>query len=707
MLSPHTIPQMTKSTKRKRESKELVLKITVSENAGFCPGVRRADEAIKRLILERGENELIFTLGNLIHNGIYNEDLRRKGVLSVTLSELSEVLEKNRESMVTLVVRTHGITKEYSEILRSYADNYKNLRVLDMTCPYVKKIHKIAEENTSDNTYFVLFGSKMHPESQGIISYANGEKIIISSLEELSGLDFGSKIPILCAQTTQNLLEFQKIKKFLEKLYTNAIFFDTICSVTENRQIEAIKLAKKSDAMIVIGGRESSNTEKLYKLCKNECPKTLWIESAEELVTDFPDSAKSAGITAGASTPDGIILEVVKAMENFSQMLEGSLKTLHTGETVTGTVFTIGEGEIKLDLGAKFTGVLTKEQITDDPTAKLSDMFKIGDEVEVFVIRVEDGKGLATVSKKRVDADNSWVVLKEAFDNGEILTGKVVSLVKGGVLLATEGNTVFVPASQSGVARGGDLSVLVGTEQRVKLLEFDVNKKRALGSIKVILDAEKREKEDAAWASLEVGQHYKGVVKNLTNYGAFVDIGGVDGMVHNSELSWKRIKHPSQVVSVGQEIDVYIKELDTEKRRISLGYKTEDMDSWSKFTKKYKVGDIVSAKIVSLMPFGAFAEVYEDVDGLIHISRISTERINSPADVLKVGDVVDVKITEIDNENRKLALSIRAIIEAAEKAAAAEVRAAEKAAREAEEAAEAERLAQERADMAPYIVGSI
>ena len=399
---------------------------------------------------------------------------------------------------------------------------------------------------------------------------------------------------------------------------------------------------------------------------------------------------------------------------DFSEMLEDSLKTLHTGETVTGTVFTIGANEIKLDLGAKFTGVLTKEQITDDPDAKLSEMFKVGDEVEVFVIRVEDGKGIATVSKKRVDADNSWVALKEAFENGEVIEGKVVSAIKGGVLLSYMGNTVFIPASQTGIAKGDDLAVLVGTTQKIKLLEYDVAKKRALGSIKVILNEEKKAREEAIWASLEVGKHYMGTVKNLASYGAFVDIGGVDGMVHNTELSYKRIKHPSQVVSVGQEIDVYIKELDVEKKRISLGYKTQEMDTWYQFTQKFNVGDIVPAKIVSIMPFGAFAEVYEDVDGLIHISRISTQRINSPAEVLSVGQVVDVKIVEIDDENRKLALSIRAITEAAERAAAAEAAAAAKAeadARRAEEAAERaaeeERLAQERADMAPYIVGSI
>ena len=394
-------------------------------------------------------------------------------------------------------------------------------------------------------------------------------------------------------------------------------------------------------------------------------------------------------------------------MENFTELLEGSIKSLHTGDTVVGTVFTIDKTEIKLDLGAKFTGVLSKDQITDDPNAVLTEMFKIGDEIEVFVIRVEDGKGIATVSKKRVDRDNSWVILKSAFDNGDVLEGKVVSVVKGGVILSTSGNTVFVPASQTGVAKGGDLSALVGTTQKVKLLEFDTEKKKALGSIKVLLAEEKKAREEAAWAELEVGKHFMGTVKNLTPYGAFVDIGGVDGMVHNTELSWKRIKHPSQVVSVGQQIDVFIKELDVEKKRISLGYKTQEMDSWFQFTQKFNVGDIVPAKIVSIMPFGAFAEVYEDVDGLIHISRISSQRINNPADVLEVGQVVDVKITEIDDENRKLALSIRAITEAAEKAAKEEALAAEKAQAEAEAAAEEARLAEERADMAPYIVGSI
>ena len=686
------------------------MKVTLSEHAGFCPGVRRADVSVNRLLSER-KNTKIYTLGNLIHNRIYNEELERRGVKSIKLSDVTSLISENTESDIYIVIRTHGITKEDDEFLLKLQASHNNLHVIDMTCPYVKKIHRIAEENTDDSTVFLLFCDPNHPEAVGIISYAHGEKYTFSSPEELKLIKIGNKTPIICSQTTQNLKEFKNIKKFFQKLYTNSIFFDTICSVTENRQNEAASIAKKSDAMIVIGGRNSSNTAKLYDLCSAECPRTLWIESVAELTnTDFPDNAKSVGITAGASTPDGIIMEVLKEMEktiDFNSMLEDSLKTLHTGETVTGTVVTIGKNEIKLDLGTKVTGVLAKEQITDDPTADLSAMFKVGDEIDVFVIQVKDSEGIARLSKKRVDADNSWVVLKEAYDNGEILEGKVTSVIKGGVIVTVAANTVFVPASQTGVAKGGDLSTLLGTVQRVKLLEFDEAKKRALGSIKVILVAEKKAAEEALWATLEVGKHYMGKVKNLASYGAFVDIGGVDGMVHNTELSYKRIKHPSQVVSVGQEIDVFIKELDVEKKRISLGYKTQEMDTWFQFTQKYQVGDIVPAKIVSLMPFGAFAEVYEDVDGLIHISRISTQRINSPADVLTVGQVVDVKIVEIDDENRKLSLSIRAITEEAEKAERAAREAEERAAREAEEAAEAERLAQERADMAPYIVGSI
>ena len=692
------------------------MSIKVAENAGFCPGVRRADNEIRRLLRERADNEQLYTLGELIHNRLYTEELTSLGVRCVTLAELVEQVTRFPEIHHTVVLRTHGVTKEVYLALDELAAAHGNLRYVDMTCPSVLKVHDIAKAHTNDDTVFFLFSDPNHPEAVGTLSFARGQTYAFSAYEEIQTVDIGDKTAIFCAQTTQNLVEFKKIKKFFENLYTNAKFFDTICNVTEKRQTEAAQLARSCDEMLVIGGKSSSNTWKLYDVCRHLCKATYLIESAKDLPQAVGRNGIT-GITAGASTPDDIITEVIKAMEtneNFGSMLEESLTTLHTGETVTGTVYAVNASEIYLDLGAKFTGVITKEQITDDNTASLPAMFKVGDEVTAFVIRVEDGKGVATLSKKRVDADRSWLVFKTAKENGDVLEGTVTAVVKGGVTMNVSGNRVFVPASQTGIAKDGDLSVLAGTTQKIKIIEFDESKRKAIGSIKIVLNEEKRAREDAIWATLAVDQHFRGTVKNLTPYGAFVDIGGIDGMIHNSELSWKRIKHPSQVVSVGQEVEVFIKELDPEKRRISLGYKTQEMDTWYQFTQKFSVGDVVPAKIVSIMPFGAFAEVYEDVDGLIHISRISTQRINSPSEVLSVGQVVDVKIVEIDDENRRLALSIRALTEEAERAAAeaeraaaAEARAAERAARDAEREAERKRLEEERADMAPYIVGSI
>ena len=441
------------------------MSITLSEYSGFCPGVRRADEEIRRSLKSTAHGERIYTLGSLIHNRVYMDQLSEMGVDSVSFEEIEDIVAARHPKRTTVFIRTHGIVREKEMALRSLCERFPSLVIKDMTCPYVKRIHKIAEENTGEDTFFLLYCTPAHAEAVGIMSYAKGDKLAFSSYEELKDLDLKGKTPILCAQTTQNLLEFEKIKKNFKKLYTNAVFFDTICSVTEKRQTEATELAANRDAMIVVGGRESSNTQKLYTLCRERCPVTLHVETADELSLHDFTGLQNIGITAGASTPDVIIMEVVKTMEeklnDFGQMLEGSLKTLHTGDTVTGTVFTINENEIKLDFGTKVTGVLVKEQITDDPSVKLSEMFKIGDEVDVFVIRVDDKMGLATVSKKRVDADNSWVLLKAAYENGDVLEGKVVSVVKGGVILSTGANTVFVPASQTGIAKGGDLSVLV------------------------------------------------------------------------------------------------------------------------------------------------------------------------------------------------------------------------------------------------------
>ncbi len=681
------------------------MSVRLADHAGFCFGVRRATERVEEL-LSRPEGGRVAILGHLIHNRLYNEFLEARGASHIVIEDVAAIAaESDGGEDVTVVIRTHGVPREEEEYLLALAAAHPYFHVADMTCPYVAKIHKIADENTGDDTVFFLLGTENHPEVQGILSHVRGEKHLFSTADELSEIlsatDLYGKTPVFAAQTTQNLSEWEKSQKNLEKLCTNAKKFATICSVTQKRQTEAIAFAAASDRAIVIGGRDSSNTGKLYELCSAACADTVWIESAKDLPPRFfADRDKLTFITAGASTPDDIIKEVFETMNqeiSFEQMLEESLKTLHTGETVRGIVTAITQNEIYLDLGAKVTGVITHDQITDDSNVKLAEMFHIGDEVDAFVMRVSDRDGMAMLSKKRIDADKNWAGVVAAKENGDILEGKVIKAIKGGVIISYNGCQIFVPASHTGIAKDGDLAVLVGTEQRFKVIEIDDRRKNsAKGSIRIVLNAERKAREAELWATLEVGQRFTGKVKNMTTYGAFVDLGGIDGMVHNTELSWKRIKHPSDVVSVGQEIEVYIKELDVEAKRISLGYKTEEMDPWYQFRKAYGEGDEVDAKIVSMMPFGAFAEVFAGVDGLIHISQISLDKIAKPEDVLTVGEAVRVKITEIDDEKRKLSLSIKALLLADKEAEDAAAQAA----------ADAEQAAID-AEMAPYIVKSI
>ena len=667
--------------------------IIIGKDSGFCFGVRRASDMIEQCIADREGDERIYTLGKLIHNDIFNGRLAARGVTSVSEEDIEKVAASSvNGGRVTLVLRAHGVTAECEDRLRGLTEKYPDFRYVDCTCPFVKKIHRIVEENSGDDKMLVLLGHKGHPETEGILSRFSGEKYIFASEEEIregaeKGIlrNCGQKMVICAAQTTQKSTEWKKSKKFLKYLCTNPIFFDTICNVTESRQSEAAILSRECDSMIVIGGRESANTAKLYQICKENCENTVWIEGPEEL-SARPTSRKT-GIVAGASTPPDIIEEVYKTMsatkENFAQMLEDQpLKTLNTGDVVTGTVEYVSDTELQLDLGAGVTGLIKAEQITDDSSVKLKELYKQGDTIEAFVIRVSDVEGYAELSKKRADADKNRSRILDAKNTGEMLSGKVVEAVKGGVVVSVDSVRVFVPASQTGVPKDGDLASIVGTT--VKLYIIDVkDEKRAVGSIKQVLREERRAAEDAFWQSLEEGKQFTGKIKSMTSYGAFVDLGGVDGMVHVSELSWKHIKSPAEVVAVGDEITVFVKSFDAEKKRISLGHKTEETNPWTIFTAKYNEGDVAPVKIVSLTTFGAFAEIVDGVDGLIHISQIADKRIAHPSNVLEVGQVVDAKITAIDGENKKVSLSIRALLEpeAAEEAV-------EEAAEVAEEAAE-------------------
>jgi len=656
--------------------------ITVAENAGFCFGVKRATDRLEEALKDARDGERIFTLGHLIHNETYNESLRRRGVEAIEAIELEHIAkEANDEHPATVLVRAHGCPRETVALLEQYSNQNSNFKWLDCTCPYVKKIHKIAQEHSNNEHYFILIGAKDHPEVIGIMSCFDGEKYVFSSPEEMesalsqrAGDNLHKKTPVLVAQTTQNLVNWQQSQKKLKNLCTNAIIFDTICSVTETRQTEAAALARTCDFMVVIGGRESSNTAKLYEICRKNCDKTVWIASASELDTKLLSGSINVGIVAGASTPSDEIEEVYKTMsemkENFEKMLEETeVSTLNTGDVVIGTVTHVSDAELQLDVGVGVTGYIKADQITNDSDKKLTELFKNGDKVEAFVIRVSDIEGVAELSKKRVDADKNWKVIEEACENKTVLEGKVAEAVKGGVVIYSNANRVFVPASQTGVPKDGDLSTLVGTEVQFKIIEVK-SPKKAVGSIRLVQRENRRAQEAEFWANIEVGKTYTGAIKSMTSYGAFVDLGGVDGMVHVTELSWKHIKSPAEVVAVGDVITVFVKSFDAEKKRISLGYKTEESNPWNIFKSQYAVGDIASVKIVSMMPFGAFAEIVDGVDGLIHISQIAMQRIAKPADLLEIGQVVDARIIDIDDEKQKVSLSIRSLLE--EAAAAAE-----------------------------------
>ncbi len=674
--------------------------IEIAKSAGFCFGVRRATSTVEDLIGQGRGNE-IYILGKLIHNEQYNSFLAKNGAVSISSAELDALYEEAKNGKkITIVIRTHGIEKQIASKLNSYADH---LSVCDLTCPYVKKIHQIVDQN-SENATTLVIGKAEHPEVRSIVSYARKEALVFENanllenhLKQITNDEKTTNLPIIMvAQTTQKLTEWEKCQKIIKKYCTNAKIFDTICSVTEIRQTEASELSARCDVMLVVGGRESSNTAKLTQVCLANCERTYQIETASELEFVNIGHENNIGITAGASTPDCIIQEVKKKMseimenENFAQMLDEEMakkQKIYVGATVKGIVMAIDKNEIRLDLGDKLTGIITRDQITDSNDVDLNELFKIGDEVEATVLEKSDYEGTAILSKKKVDTVKNWSRIVELANSGEVVTAKVTEITKGGVVADVYGVKVFIPASMSGVAKGESLDALKGTEQEIKIVEIKEDKKRAIGSIKAVLREKKKAEVEAFWDSLEVGMEFEGPVKSIVSYGAFVDLGVVDGLVHITELSWKRIKNPSEVVSVGQIIKVFVKSFDKENKRISLGYKTDDQNPWNIFKSQYSVGSVASVKIVGITSFGAFAEIVAGVDGLIHISQIADQKIDAVSNVLKVGDVVDAQIMEIDDEKQKVSLSIRALLPKEEEAeeAVAETEAVEEATEEAPE----------------------
>ena len=647
------------------------MSIRVAESAGFCFGVNRAVEMVEQAA---NSGKQVVTLGPIIHNRHAVAHFEKMGVGVI------DKPEDAREGQ-TVIIRSHGVTKAVFDALKE-----QKVEVVDATCPFVKRIHGIVEKADAEGRLPIIIGTPTHPEVEGIAGWCKNCKIFATPEELLQWAKSDERyrdLPIcMVCQTTSTESLWKICVKNAKKEFTNVKIFDTICKATESRQNEAAQLSGACDAMVVVGDAKSSNTGRLAMICREHCPKVFLVDNAEELQKEDFAGASMVGITAGASTPAWIIKEVNKTMseilnveatqeENFAELLEQSIKTLNTGDKVIGVVTGIGTTEVQIDLGTKHAGYIPYDEVSADPSVKPEDILKVGDEIEVFVVRVNDQEGTCQLSKKKLDGMKIWDDMATYCEEKTPVEAVITEENKGGLVATFKGIRVFIPASQSGVAKGGDMAAEVGKTVQMRITEVNRARRRVIGSIRAVSSEARKAAQEKLWSEIQEGAKFHGTVKSLTAYGAFVDIGGVDGMVHVSELSWNRIKNPAEVVSVGDEIDVYVISFDAEKRKISLGYKTAEMNPWNQFMTGYNVGDVVDVKIVKLMTFGAFAEILPGVDGLIHISQISNRRIGKPEDVLTEGQTVQAQITDVDAENKRISLSIRALMaeEAAEEVA--------------------------------------
>ena len=642
------------------------MKVTLAKTAGFCFGVDRAVSLVEEAV---AAGKRVSTLGPIIHNRHVMDHFAAEGV-----RELSEPEEA--AAGTTVVIRSHGVSRDVYERL-----SRRGVEIVDATCPFVKRIHKLVIRAEAQGRIPVIIGTPTHPEVQAIAGWCahphvfEGPEALENWLREDPSR---AHLPLtLVSQTTSTQNLWESCKKIIKKQCTNSEIFDTICEATENRQKEAGELARCCDAMVIVGDPMSSNTKRLAMICRQFCEDVWLVEDAGGLDVSHFSCIGSVGITAGASTPAWIIKEVNNIMseeikvetaqeENFAELLEQSIKTLNNGDKVTGIVTAIGATEIQVDLGTKHAGYIPVDDFSSDPSVKPEDVLKVGDEIEVLVVHVNDSEGTARLSKKRLEAGKAWEEIEAAAESKAVVEGLITEENKGGIVANVKGIRVFIPASQTGVPKGGDLSALVKTTVQMKITEVNRARRRVVGSIRAVTNELRKAAQEKIWAEIEVGKKYHGVVKSLTSYGAFVDIGGVDGMVHVSELSWNRIKNPAEVVKVGDEIEVFVISYDPEKKKISLGYKTPETNPWNIFMTQFHVGDVAKVKIVKLMTFGAFAEIIPGVDGLIHISQIADRRIGKPEDVLSEGMEVDAKIIDIDAENKRISLSIRALLTASD-----------------------------------------
>lgn len=625
------------------------IEIYLADNAGFCGGVKRAvDLAFKNA------NKGVYSLGDLVHNERVVSELEKLGV--ETIDDITAI--KNSK----VIIRSHGVHKSVIDKLKE-----NNNEIIDCVCPNVTKIYGIVKKEFENGKNIVIIGNKNHPEVIGINSHCEDSAVIINSEEDLKNLPKGKLVVV--AQTTSNIKKYKKLINLIKNNEKDEVLvYNTICSATRNRQRSTEELSKEMDAMIVLGGKKSSNTKKLAEVAGLYCENVYLIQSIQDIEYNYLKKFKKIGITAGASTPDTVIKEAVSSMENFDnnemmEAIEQSFKRVRRGEVVEGEVLFVTDDEVMVNIGYRADGIISKEELSNDDSVKTTDLFQPGDAIQVYVMKMDDGEGNVVLSYRRVENMKVLDEIEEMFNNKTRVDVKVKAVVKGGLTADLNGVNAFIPASHVSIRFQRDLSKYVGQELTCEIIDFDKSKRKIVLSRKNVELEEEETKRAAVYENLHEGDIIEGTVQRLTNFGAFVDVGGVDGLIHISELSWNRVKHPSDVVQPGQQVKVLVLNVDETKNRIALGLKQTTEKPWDVFVNTVKVGDVVDGEVVNLLDFGAFVRLGSGVDGLLHVSQIAKEHIEKPADKLSIGDKVTVKVTDINDEDKKISLSMKALIE--------------------------------------------
>ena len=625
------------------------MEVNLAKTAGFCFGVRRAVDKV----YEEAGKEQVYTYGPIIHNSEVVSDLEQRGI---KVLHSREELEKISEG--TVIIRSHGVAKDIYELIRQ-----KGLHLVDATCPFVLKIHRIVEKASAEGKQILIIGSAEHPEVEGIRGWCSKDVHVISDAEGLSEIDLGCKPTCVVSQTTFNYNKFQDIVEIIKEKSYHIEVCNTICNATEERQLEAKSIAHDVDAMIVIGDRQSSNSQKLYEISKKECGNTFFVQTLKDLDLKLFESTGKVGITAGASTPEKIIKEVHASMteKSFEQLLEESLVTIRNGEVVEGTVIDVKPDEIILNIGYKADGILTRSEYSNDAAnLDLTTIAKVGDTMETKVLKVNDGEGQVLLTYKRLAAEKGNKRLEEAYENKEVLKAPVAQVLDGGLSVIIDEARVFIPASLVSDSYERDLKKYDGQEIEFVISEFNPRKRRVIGDRKQLLVAAKKEKQKELFAKIEPGMKIDGVVKNVTDFGAFIDLGGADGLLHISEMSWGRVENPKKVFSIGDKVTVLIKDIQGEKIALSLKFPEEN--PWLKAEEKYKVGNVVDGKVARMTDFGAFVELESGIDALLHVSQIAKEHIDKPSDVLSVGQEITAKVVDFKKDEKKISLSMKALL---------------------------------------------